>query len=89
MNSEQVQNFLATKIKGENKYVKIDFKGRESLYGIFLTDGNDFRDMMSKNFWRVVSRRHFDEYNKSRNPNLARIFNGTAFTKLSLLADEF
>ena len=89
MNIEQVQNFLETKAKGENKYIKIDFKGRESIYGILLTESNDFREMSSKNFWRVVSRRHFDEYNKSKNPNLARIFSGSAFTKLSLLNDEF
>jgi hypothetical protein len=88
MNTEEIQKFLQTKATSANNYVKIDFKKREPIYGLFVID-NDFNDLSSKNFWRIVTRKHFDEYNKSKNVNLARIFNGSEFSKLSLLTDDF
>ena len=88
MNTEEIQKFLESKTKGEKSYVKIDFKKRDTIYGLFVTDG-DYNDLKSKNFWRIVTRKHFDEYNKSRNVNLARIFNGAEFSKLTLLTDDF
>jgi hypothetical protein len=89
MHTDDIQKFLQTKAKGNEIYIRIDFRSRESIYGLFLTDDQDFKDLSSKNFWRVVTRKHFDEYKKSKNPNLARIFNGAEFTKLSLLTDDF
>lgn len=89
MHSEDIQKFLSTKATGKDKYVKIDFRTRETVYGLFLTEDQDYKDLSSKNFWRIVTRKHFDEYNRSKNPSLARIFNGAEFTKLSLLADGF
>src|SRR5436190_4143377 len=83
MNIEQIQKFLTTKANGKETYVKIDFKTRDSIYGLFITDNHDFRDLSSKNFWRVVTSKHFDAYKKSSNMDLARIFNGAEFTKLS------
>jgi hypothetical protein len=37
-----------------------------------------------KNFWRVVPEKNIEEWKKSRNMNLARIFNGQEFTKLAI-----
>jgi hypothetical protein len=88
MNTEEIQKFLETKTSPQNNYVKIDFKKRETIYGLFLIDG-DYNDLKSKNFWRIVTRKYFDEYSKSKNPNLAKIFNGAEFSKLSLLTDDF
>lgn len=89
MNSEQIQDFLTNKVTGKNKYVKIDFKTRHSVYGLFITETKDYKDLSSKNFWRIVTRKHFDEYSKSRSLDFSRIFNGSEFTKLSLLTEEF
>ncbi len=89
MHTDDIQKFLETKAKGKESYIRIDFKSRESIYGLFLTHDQDYKDLSSKNFWRIVTRKHFDEYNKSKDPSLARIFNGAEFTKLSLLADDF
>jgi hypothetical protein len=92
MNTEQIQKFLSNSTKGDNKdhkYVKIDFKTRDSIYGLFITETADFKDLTSKNFWRIVTRKHFDDYNRSKNMDLARIFNGAEFTRLSLLTDAF
>jgi hypothetical protein len=88
MNTEDIQRFLETKTTEQNNYVKIDFKKREAIYGLFIKD-NDYNDLKSKNFWRIVTRKNFDEYKKSKNGNLARIFNGAEFSKLSLLNDGF
>lgn len=88
MNSEEIKNFLESKVTARNKYVKIEFNKRDALYGIFIT-GNDYKDLSSKNFWRIVTSKYFNEYRMSNNNDLAKIFNGAEFSKLSLLSDEF
>jgi hypothetical protein len=88
MNTEEIQKFLDTKASANSHYVKIDFKKRDSIYGLFIKD-RDFDDLKSKNFWRIVTRPHFDDYNKSKNVNLAKIFSGSDFTRLTLHEDTF
>jgi hypothetical protein len=88
MNSQDIHQFLAAKTTEQNPYVKIDFKTRDSIYGLFIVDP-DYQDLKSKNFWRIVTRNHFDEYNRSKNAGLSRIFNGAEFSKLSPLNDGF
>jgi hypothetical protein len=88
MNSEQIKKFISSKVTEKNKYVKIEFPKREPVYGIFITDA-DFQDLSAKNFWRIVTSKNFDNYNKTNDINLARIFNGSEFSRLSLLSEEF
>jgi len=88
MQSEDIRKFLESKITDKNRYVKIEFNKRPALYGIFIAN-EDFGYLSSKNFWRVITRNNFNEYANSRNNDLARIFNGAEFSKLSLLTDEF
>jgi hypothetical protein len=88
MNSEQIKKFIDTKITRKDKYVKIEFAKRDPIYGIFIKDG-DYPDLSSKNFWRIVTSKHFDNYNKTKDVNLSKLFNGSEFSKLSLLSDEF
>jgi hypothetical protein len=88
MSPEQIKNFLEKKITVDNKYVKIEFGKREPIYGIFIK-GADYQDLSTKNFWRIVTSKYFDNYNKSKDVNLAKLFNGSEFSKLSLLTDEF
>jgi hypothetical protein len=88
MNIEDIEKFLKTKRGQETDYVKIDFKKRDSIYGLFIKDG-DYGDLKSKNFWRIVTRTYFDEYEKSKNVNLAKIFNGSEFSRLTLYKDSF
>ena len=89
MNAEQIQNFLSKKTTANDKYVKIHFQKRDALYGLFLTEESDFKELSKKNFWRIVTKKHFDEYNRSKDANLSRIFNGSEITRLSPLNDEF
>ena len=88
MNTEDIEKFLQTKATAEDSYVKIDFKKRDSVYGLFIKDG-DYADLKSKNFWRIVTRPHFDAWVKSKNANLAKIFSGSEFSKLTLYKDSF
>jgi hypothetical protein len=86
MTTEEIQNFLA-KHPAES-YIKISFKKRDAIYGLFIKE-RDFGDLSSKNFWRIVTKTHFDAYKKSKDMNLSRIFHGSDFQKLSLLKEEF
>lgn len=88
MNAEQIKKFIESKVTEKNKYVKIEFGKRDPIYGLFLIDG-DYKDLSAKNFWRIVTSKHFDAFNKSKDLNLARLFNGSEFSRLSLLNDEF
>ena len=88
MRFEEISKFLNSKVTNKNKYVKIEFNKRPAIYGFFIAL-DDFSYLSSKNFWRVVTKNKFDEYAHSKNNDLARIFNGSEFSRLSLLRDEF
>jgi hypothetical protein len=87
MTNEEIDKFLGNKFE-EERYVKISFKNREPIHGLFIRD-NDFRELKAKNFWRIVTRKHFDDFKKSRDVKLAKIFNGSEFSKLSPLTETF
>jgi hypothetical protein len=89
MTSEEIQRFLDTKTSADNNYVRIKFKDRESIFGLFLRNHNDYSDLKSKNFWRIVPRSQFDAYGVSKNEGLAKIFNGASFSKLAVYTDSF
>lgn len=88
MNIDDIARFLDKKTTAENNYVKITFKKRDAIYGLFVKD-KDYADLKSKNFWRIVTRTHFDAYNRSKDINLAKIFNGHEFSTLTLYKDSF
>lgn len=82
MNSDEIEKFLNKKTTLEESYVKISFKKRDTIYGLFLRE-NDFGDLKSKNFWRIVPQSRLSEYNQSKNAGLARIYCGIEFTRLT------
>jgi hypothetical protein len=45
----------------------------------------DYAELKSKNLWRIVNSASLEEYNKSKDLNLARIFNGVEITRLGAL----
>ena len=89
MNTEEIEKFLTTKAAGDEDYVKIIFKKRDSIFGLFVKGHQDYTDLKTKNFWRIVPRSQFDAYRKSKNINLAKIFSGSEFTRLSLYKESF
>ncbi len=88
MNSEEIEKFLNKKTTLEENYVKISFKKRDSIFGLFLRE-KDFGDLKSKNFWRIVPQSRLSEYNQSKNARLARIYCGIEFTRLTPYKEVF
>jgi len=66
----------------EGKSVRIHFKERSSIEGIFIK-GKDYKELKSKNFWRIVKADAANEWAETEDINLTRLFNGITFTKLS------
>ena len=81
MNSEAIIKYIDTKNHSE-KAVNIHFKTRSTITGLFIR-GNDFQELQSKNFWRIVTSTNMAEWEKTKNMNLAKIFSGSEFTRLS------
>lgn len=83
MTSELISRFVENE-QLPDSFVKIEFKKRNAVKGKFVKV-RDYEELKSKNFWRIVSETNIEEWNKSQNINLVRIFNGTEFTKLSVV----
>lgn len=89
MNTEDIEKFLDGKLSGNEDYVKITFKKRDAIFGLFVRGHVDYSDLKSKNFWRIVPRSQFDAYRQSKNVNLAKIFSGSEFMRLAIYKDSF
>ena len=83
MTNDQIQTFFQN-AKLKERRVRIDFKSRASITGLFI-DSMDSAELNSKNFWRIVNEAKIDEFLAQKDTALARIFNGSEFTKLSVL----
>ncbi len=81
MTSQQIEDFLTPEMV--SRVINISFKVRNNVKGIFLTTG-DFEDLKAKNLWRVLPEIRLEEWTKTRNMGLARIYNGAEFTKLKV-----
>jgi hypothetical protein len=81
MSTDQIESFLQKDHVGKTP-VRISFKTRQSLIGIFVKTA-DYNELKSKNFWRIVWESNIDSFKKSNDTSLARIFNGMEITKLS------
>jgi hypothetical protein len=85
MTSEEIIRFLTTQQVGNEMAVKIDFRTRASIRGL-IVQSDDFRDLGSKNFWRVVTRANMNKWKATGQVELAKIFNGAEFTRLSVIS---
>ncbi|MBL7696940.1 MAG: short-chain dehydrogenase [Chitinophagaceae bacterium] len=88
MNIQDIENFIKRSNDEKSGYVKISFKKRDHLYGLFIKD-TDYEHLKSKNFWRIVTKVHLPEYEKTGDTSLARIFNGAEFSRLSAYSESF
>lgn len=87
MTIDLISKFVESNVVPATKSVKIDFKKRNSINGL-IVQSNDYEDLKSKNFWRIVPTSLVEEWTKSKNINLAKIFSGAEFTKLSLVTNK-
>jgi hypothetical protein len=81
MTNDLIEKYVAPRQAGE-KEIKIFFKQRSTLTGIFIK-GNDYEELRSKNFWRIVTNANIGTWKQTKDANLAKIFNGMEFTRLS------
>jgi hypothetical protein len=81
MTNVQIEKFL-NQDQLDNTPVKVSFKDRKPIVGIFITSA-DYGELKAKNFWRIVSELNIENYRKSKDMSLARMFNGSEFTRLS------
>jgi hypothetical protein len=88
MNIQDIEKFLSKNIEDPAPYVKISFKKRNQVYGLFIRD-KDYDHLKAKNFWRVVTRLHLDEFKRTGDMSLARIFNGSEFSRLATYEEAF
>ena len=83
MLAEQIAKFVETEQLG-NPTVKIEFKKRNTIIGLFV-QLRDYEELKSKNFWRLVTETHLEDWHKTKDINNAKMFNGSEFTKLSVV----
>ena len=88
MTVEQIEQFLDRETVPQGKIIRFEMKKRNPVRGL-IVKGKDYNELKGKNFWRIVTRTHFDEWKKSKNNNLAKIFSGSDFSKLSLSKESF
>ena len=81
MAPEKIEEYIESKQR-KNNPVNIHFKDRNTVTGLFVHT-TDYDELKSKNLWRVVNNIHLEEWNKSRDIDFTRIFNGMSFTRLT------
>jgi hypothetical protein len=84
MTNDQIENFLVQK-KLDKSPVQINFRNRNSIVGLFIQLA-DFKELKTKNLWRIVGEQNIEEFKKSNDTSLARIFNGVEFTRLVVVS---
>lgn len=82
MTIEQIEKFIANSKDDLKEPAKIFFKTRGTVEGVFIKTP-DYSELKRKNFWRIVSAKNLEDYMRSKDMGLSRIFNGAEFTKLS------
>lgn len=86
MTNDQIEVFFQNAKLKERK-VRIDFKTRNSIIGLFI-DTKDSAELNVKNFWRIVSESKIDDFLKEKDMNMAKIFNGSEITRLSIIKSK-
>jgi hypothetical protein len=78
MTIEQIERIVSPESDG---YSKVILKAR-TVEGIFIK-APDFLELKKKNFWRIVTVSNMQEYGRSKDLNLSRIYNGQEFIKIA------
>lgn len=81
MTNDKIEQYIEKRQK-KNVPVHIHFKERSTVTGLFIQE-RDYEELKSKNFWRVVNHEKLKEWQKTKDINLSRVFNGLSFTRLS------
>lgn len=87
MTVEQIETFLAKETIPQGKVIRFELKKRNPVRGL-IVQGRDYNDLKAKNFWRIVTQTNLAAFQKSKDINLAKIFSGSDFAKLSLVSNK-
>ena len=87
MTVEQIETFLAKETIPQGKVIRFEMKKWNPVRGI-IVQGRDYNELKTKNFWRIVTQTNLAAYQKSNDINLAKIFSGSDFAKLSLVSNK-
>ncbi len=87
MTVEQIETFLAKETIPQGKIIRFELKKRNPIRGL-IVQGRDYNDLKAKNFWRIVTQTNLAAWQKSGDINLAKIFAGSDFAKLSLVTNK-
>lgn len=81
MTNDRIGKFIESKANLNNE-INIHFKGRETLKAVFIRT-DDYDELKEKNYWRIVAGKSLEEWKRTGEKNLERIFNGAIFIRLS------
>lgn len=81
MTTEMIEKYIDNKSR-KQAAVNIHFKERSTVKGLFIRS-SDYNELKYKNLWRVVHHEKIEEWNKTKNMDLSRIFNGLSFIRLT------
>ena len=81
MTNNQIEEFITS--KNLMKVININFRKRNPVRGIFV-NLKDFDDLKSKNLWRIITEAKIEDWQKTKDSGLTRIYNGADFTKLQV-----
>jgi hypothetical protein len=87
MTAEQIETFLSKETIPTGKIIRFELKKRNPVRGL-IVQGRDYNDLKAKNFWRIVTQTNIAAYQKTKDINLAKIFAGSDFLKLSLVSNK-
>lgn len=87
MTVEQIESFLTRETIPQGKIIRFELKKRDPVRGL-IVQGRDYNDLKAKNFWRIVTQKNLTAYQKTQDINLAKIFAGSDFAKLSLVSNK-
>jgi hypothetical protein len=87
MTVDQIETFLAKETIPQGKIIRFELKKRNPVRGL-IVQGRDYNDLKAKNFWRIVTQANLASYQKTQDINLAKIFAGSDFAKLSLVSNK-
>lgn len=81
MNTNTIETYIKDSLT-KSTTINIHFKGRSKVTGLFIR-GRDYQELKLKNFWRIVDSTRVEKWSKTKDINLARIFNGASFSALT------
>ena len=87
MTIESITKFCEAEKMSANECLKISFQKRNTVYGL-LVQAYDYNDLKAKNFWRIVTSKNIPAWRKNKDLEVAKIFNGSEITRLSVVTDQ-